>query len=193
MIFSRSIQRYCAIVQACMANAAKKEHSAVFLTLTLPSRFHPTRVQSGGASIANSEYEKGLTPLDGNQWLCERWKRVRVQLKRNNVALYGLRMVEPLRDGTPHWHVMAWFEKPEQVSVLEAAIHRYFRDPDSSWGPAYKGVASTRELSAGAAYYCVKALAKSEQHDMVWASTWGIRRFQVIGAAASVRAEGGAA
>lgn len=88
----------------------------LFVTLTAPSRFHA--VQSNGRR--NPKYE-GATPRETQAYLRNVWARTRAALAKHDVKLYGMRVVEPHHDETPHWHFVM-FVKPEHEFLLRLEL-----------------------------------------------------------------------
>ena len=82
-------------------------HCGEFITLTCPSRFHRAHHISGSE---NEKYD-GSTPRQANHYLNQVWGRIQAALKRENIAIYGFRVVEPHHDGCPHWHGLFFMEQ----------------------------------------------------------------------------------
>lgn len=144
--------------------ADHRAHVGLFVTLTLPSRFHPVKLGKGRRPIPNDKYA-GATPRDGQQWLRKCWQRVRAKLGRLGVQMYGLRVAEPHHDATPHWHALLWVENEEQAQQLEATIRQYWLQDDGDEPGAQKNrVCIKRMIAGGAAGYVAKYIAKSVGH-----------------------------
>jgi hypothetical protein len=92
-------------------------HIGIFVTLTCPSKYHNAYSKSGQR---NPKWQ-GLTPYDGQQYLCSTWAKMRAELGRQDICMYGLRVAEPQHDGTPHWHMMLFIEK-DQAESFKAII-----------------------------------------------------------------------
>ena len=190
--------------------ADNRAHVGLFLTMTAPSRFHAVVVgKKGGWPRPNPRYDGHSTPRDAQRWLCNMWKKVRSKLKRQGVNFYGIRVVEPHHDATPHWHALLWAETEQQAQQLDAAVREYWLsdDGDEPGAQDYR-VNIKRMVAGGAAGYVAKYIAKSVGHAALadhldvaqgqlfdvetgdvpghlrvdaWASTWGIRQFQAVG------------
>jgi hypothetical protein len=190
--------------------ADRRQHIGLFLTMTVPSRFHPVKLVNGGKlPVPNKRYDGRSTPRDAQKWLCKRWSRLRAYLDRRGVHLYGIRVAEPHHDATPHWHAMVWVEDEEQLQKTVAGLHCYWLSDDGDEpGAGTNRINIKRLVGGGAAGYVAKYIAKSVGHaaladhlDVVqgelfdvetcdmpghrrvdaWAATWGIRQFQAIG------------
>lgn len=145
--------------------ADARAHVGLFLTLTLPSRFHPVKlVGSARRPVPNIKYA-GATPREGQQWLCETWSRVRASLERQGIKRYGLRVAEPHHDATPHWHMLLWVEDEAQAQALEATVRKYWLSDDGDErGARENRVCIKRMTAGGAAGYVAKYIAKSVGH-----------------------------
>ncbi|MFG5777694.1 replication endonuclease [Comamonas sp. J-3] len=184
-------------------------HVGMFITLTLPSKYHPVTIRNG-KTRHNKKYN-GATPRDGQRWLCDTWAKVRAKLGRKGVKIYGLRVAEPHHDGTPHWHAMLWAESQWEAQLINATLRQYWLAEDGNERGAQENRICTKRIDGGgAAGYVAKYIAKSvghialaEHQDLVdgqqidmdfgpeesqghqrvdaWAATWGIRQFQTIG------------
>jgi hypothetical protein len=141
--------------------ADSRAHVGMFLTLTLPSRFHPVKHGSGGRPISNERYS-GATPHDGQMWLRSMWAKTRAALQRQGVRMYGLRVVEPHHDATPHWHVLVWTEDELGAMAIESTVRRYWLSDDGRESGALENrVDIKRMIKGGAAGYVARYIAKS--------------------------------
>jgi len=144
--------------------ADARAHVGLFVTLTLPSRFHPVKQGSGGRPVPNRKYA-GATPRDGQQWLRDMWAKTRAALARRGVKMYGLRVAEPHHDATPHWHMLVWAETEAGAQQIEATVRRYWLSDDGDErGAADNRINVKRMLKGGAAGYVAKYIAKSVGH-----------------------------
>lgn len=178
----------------------------MFITLTTPSKYHPTRQIGKGESktvqLNHGWNETAFTPKDGQRYLCRIWSLMRTAFKDNDLEVYGMRVVEPHHDGTPHWHMML-FCKPGQRKAINEIMRRYALKEDGHEKGAAKQRFESRHLNqGGAAGYIAKYIAKNIDgyaldgqldHDTgkplkdtaaavtAWASTWRIPQFKPIG------------
>ncbi|MEQ1742905.1 MAG: replication endonuclease [Candidatus Nitrotoga sp.] len=74
-------------------------HIAVFITLTCPSRMH-SRLSK--YCKQNPKFD-GTLPSHAQQHLCKTWSRIRAQLKRDGIEIYGFRVSEPHHEGIPQY------------------------------------------------------------------------------------------
>ncbi|WP_295548627.1 replication endonuclease [uncultured Pseudacidovorax sp.] len=144
--------------------ADARAHVGLFLTLTLPSRFHAKRHGGGGRSQDNPKYA-GATPREGQLWLRDKWQKTRAALQRRGVRMYGLRVAEPHHDATPHWHMLVWAEDEAGARAIEERIRHYWlSDAGDERGARDNRINVKRMLRGGAAGYVAKYIAKSVGH-----------------------------
>lgn len=186
--------------------AASGGDVGMFITLTTPSKYHPTRQVGKGENktvqLNHGWNESAFTPKDGQRYLCRIWSLMRTAFKDNELDVYGIRVVEPHHDGTPHWHMML-FCKPGQRKAINEIMRRYALKEDGHEKGAAKQRFESRHLNqGGAAGYIAKYIAKNIDgyaldgqldHDTgkplkdtaaavtAWASTWRIPQFKPIG------------
>lgn len=186
--------------------AASVGDVGMFITLTTPSKYHPTRQVGKGKNktvqLNHGWNETAFTPKDGQRYLCRIWSLIRTAFKDNDLDVYGMRVVEPHHDGTPHWHMML-FCKPGQRKAINEIMRRYALKEDGHEKGAAKQRFESRHLNqGGAAGYIAKYIAKNIDgyaldgqldHDTgkplkdtaaavtAWASTWRIPQFKPIG------------
>ena len=186
--------------------AASVGDVGMFITLTTPSKYHPTRQVGKGENktvqLNHGWNETAFTPKDGQRYLCRIWSLIRTAFKDNDLNVYGMRVVEPHHDGTPHWHMML-FCKPGQRKAINEIMRRYALKEDGHEKGAAKQRFESRHLNqGGAAGYIAKYIAKNIDgyaldgqldHDTgkplkdtaaavtAWASTWRIPQFKSIG------------
>jgi len=177
-------------------------HVGLFITVTCPSRFHRYRtIKDGKLVIDNPNYDRTCTPDIGQKYLTKIWSHMRAELSRQGIQVYGLRVVEPQHDGTPHWHALL-FCVAQHVDALEAIIRKHaLKDcPDEKGAKEHRCNFKRIDKAKGTATgYIAKYIAKNIDGAHVgldlegrpaeasalrveaWAARWGIRQFQQIG------------
>lgn len=175
-------------------------HAAEFITITCPSRMHPT-----SKGERNARYD-GTTPREAQQYLCRQWAKMRAAAHRAKLPVYGFRITEPHADGCPHWHLIL-FAQPEHLHKLREIVRRYALqiDGDEPGAAEHRAKFEAIDASKGSAVgYVIKYIAKNIDGFKVgdwkidgdllgdatlnlsprieaWASTWRVRQFQQIG------------
>ncbi len=175
--------------------AERHGHVSMMITLTCPAYMHASHSRSGEL---NKRY-RGYSVKECQKYLNTVWRRIRAKLNHLGVTRYGMRVVEPHHDGTPHWHMILHCE-PEQVNTLKE-VFRHYALQDA---PHEKGAKQRRidfididRKRGTSASYLAKYLAKNmtgiksascrqmgvETADCTraWASAHNIRQFQQFG------------
>ncbi|MCW2483905.1 replication endonuclease, partial [Candidatus Symbiopectobacterium sp. NZEC135] len=173
-----------------------------FYTITAPAKYHA--VHSAGGFV---EHWNGASPRDTQKYLCSVWAKIRAALSREEINVFGFRVVEPHHDGTPHWHLLL-FMRPEHVDqvrdimcyyagledaetlqtekALKARFHVEPIDPTKGSATGYIAKYISKNIDGFAlddetdeeTGESLKSMAKSVS---AWASRWRIRQFQQIG------------
>lgn len=180
--------------------AIKLNHAADFYTLTCPSKYHAI----GYDGKTNTKYE-GFTPKQAQTFLSSTWAKVRAYLAKHGVKVYGFRVAEAHHDGTPHWHMILFYEK-QYKQFIRKAIKKYWLkvDGDEAGASDHRCKVEAIDRKKGsAAGYLAKYISKNiDAHGLdgdsdfeggelskninrvdAWAACWGIRQFQQIGGA----------
>ncbi len=134
--------------------------NGLFLTLTTPSRMHARR--SGDGSI-NPKYNDTSPGMAQRYLLDKVWAPVMAKLKRQGLSYFGVRVVEPHHDGTPHWHILV-FVNPEHQEQFTEILRTYaLRDsPDEHGAQEHRFTVTEIDPSKGsAAGYVAKYIAKN--------------------------------
>ncbi|ENC2714591.1 replication endonuclease [Yersinia enterocolitica] len=186
--------------------AAGQKHVGMFLTITTPSKYHPTRVIGKGdnekVQLNHKWNDEAYSPKDGQRYLCKIWSKMRTAFKDNELSVYGMRVVEPHHDGTPHWHMMLFCQRRQRQQVIDI-MRRYALKEDGDERGAAKYRFECKHLNkGGAAGYIAKYIAKNidgyalegeRDHETgelltdsaaavtAWAATWRIPQFRPIG------------
>ncbi|MDU5836601.1 MAG: replication endonuclease [Pantoea sp.] len=175
-----------------------------FCTLTAPARYHATL----GSGRHNPKW-RGASPAETQRYLCQLWQKVRARLHREQIRLFGIRVVEPHHDGTPHWHLLL-FMRPQQAAQVRHILMEYACQQDSEELISEKARKARFHTTAidsqkgSATGYIAKYIAKnidgyaldgerdSESGEPLrdcaaavsaWAGRWHIRQFQFVGGA----------
>jgi hypothetical protein len=177
--------------------ATKHGYSAVFLTMTTPSKYHRCFAKSG----AENPKWQGATPLDAQDYLNRTFQRIRASLNRDKITPFGFRVAEPHHDGTPHWHLLLFVRNEQQQQLVETFQEYCLQEDGDEQGAKERRfkVEYIDPNKGSATGYIAKYVAKGIDgegidHDLygtesvtaatrirVWASCWGIRQFQQIG------------
>ncbi|MGC6017290.1 replication endonuclease [Providencia rettgeri] len=182
--------------------AKERGDIGMFITMTCPSKYHPTKLRKRKKdviAVLNSKWKnEAYTPKDGQQYLVKVWSRIRSAFNDNNIDVYGVRVVEPHHDGTPHWHMLLFVDKGSRAKAIEIMRKRALKEDGDEAG-AHKYRFECKHMNRGGAVgYIAKYIAKNIDgyaldgeidHETgkdlksmaaavtAWASTWRIPQF----------------
>lgn len=119
-------------------------HAGEFITLTCPSAYHAVHYRSG----QRNDKFNGSTPRDAAAYLNRVWARIRAQLGKEEIRIYGFRVAEPHHDGTPHWHGLFFMDKDKVKRFREIVALHGCRQDGGELGLKYFQTASARRERA---------------------------------------------
>lgn len=123
--------------------AKLKGHVGEFFTLTCPSKFHAFHHFG-----KRNEKFNGDTPREAVKYLNRVWARIRAELGRMDIKVYGFRVAEPHHDGTPHWHGLLFMEAKHRDDFRRVVAKHGCREDREELGLRYFG--SKKETAAEA-------------------------------------------
>ena len=154
---------------------------AAMVTITTPPRFHPN------PAYGASKWD-GSSPMEAHAWFVAQWELFRTAISDARIKINGLRVVEPHKDGTPHYHLMV-FVKPKKYDRLTDIFNEYFGHSDKAI--RFDEIDPNKGSASG---YLLKYIYKNisgmsgtpaEQDSAARAdafrATWGIRAFSHFG------------
>ena len=166
---------------------------AVAVTITLPSRFHPSTTAEG-SRIPNPRYD-GSTPRDGKIFFDKRWALFDNQCRRLGVKRDYIIAAEPHKDETPHWHGVFWTNNAQELKRLLLQYFYYTAEPGDGAADVRVRVHILKDAGEALAY-ASKTLAYVAKHQsgendgrfaeeaarsQAWARAWGMRRLRKSG------------
>ena len=98
-------------VTECQEYADSNDHVAVFITMTAAGKYH--RLKRNGKYWIENPNWNGASAQMVHRWLSKSWERFRSAADRSGMIYYGMRVVEPHVDGTPHWHGVFFMPLPQ--------------------------------------------------------------------------------
>lgn len=197
--------------------AAEEDRTlAILITLTCPSHMHPTTTAGGGERRPNPNYDgvtlpniapsaawktSGALEKSAAGWFQGQWKRLRSAAKRRGVLKYWVLGVQPHKDQTPHWHLVAWVTSAEVV-VVEELLRRYYQ-PESGHqidievlGDAQKGMKHAINYTIRGVGYAARGIGGRGEDDTdeandaaritAYTRAWGLRRIRTSHSKATV-------
>ena len=208
---ARRAQLY-AIVKGMEHFGNVADYTAVFITLTLPGKYHSfsTGKQAKDGTYPDAKPNPGwdprLGPVAQLKELQRRWALLRSRMAKTKEwrDYFGILVPEPHQNGTPHFHAMLWmptrFIRRGRIRQTEHALRRILREIAPDREGCLKAIRKSGPGTASPASYVMKYVMESlddestlaqegeagERH-RAWASTRGIRRMRLIGAHGSLR------
>jgi hypothetical protein len=130
---------------------------AYFLTLTLPSRFHPNPVYRD-----HRTWTPQYSPRVADREIKRRWRAFcrNVQKAKRGIPLLGIKMIEGHKDGCPHVHAILYLPEGKSDEV-DAILQRYFPEPVEGQRVATKFVHIDPAAGATPTTYLMKYLLKT--------------------------------
>lgn len=112
--------------------ARLKGHGGEFFTMTCPSRMH--KMHHYGKP---NEKFSGETPSEAQAYMNKVWARIRAELKKAGIQVYGFRVAEPHHDGTPHWHGLLFMEERHRTAFRRIVAKHACREDREELGLKY--------------------------------------------------------
>ena len=114
-------------IRGCQEYADSVGFIALFVTMTAPGKYH--RLKKRGKYFIENHNWNCSAPIIAHHWISSVWEKFRAAAGRETktrpaLNYFGMRVVEPHVDGTPHWHAV-FFVAPEHVDVFTALLIKY--------------------------------------------------------------------
>ncbi len=167
--------------------AEELDYTALFITWTLPSKYHRNSSKWNGASVK-----------EGHQVLMQKWATARAEIAKEKIHYFGFRVAEPHKDATSHSHYFLFCPREAKSTIIDI-LRKYATSEDrdelgDDISPRFD-VKEADPKKGGATAYIAKYVSKningnhmpeneSEEYAYrarAWASTHRIRQFQQFG------------
>ena len=194
------MQRLGAMTAALDEVAERRGLVPIFLTLTLPPRWHPN------PKMGRRTWTQDLSPRAADDAMRRVWMRFRARLAKSKIPSLGLRVWEPHEDGCPHIHALLYI-KEEQIETVDRHLRAVCPDAAGARRRVASRLVVIDRTRARGATYVMKYLRKTvnsaiaedeggqdplgeddhlsgDHHDRTraWASERRIRRYAILGA-----------
>lgn len=98
-----------------------QEHEHLFLTMTLPPKFHSSYKDEQGRKVNNVDFNQEKI-RDGYENLNNTFRQMYKNLKKIDGTMKYIKMIEPHKDLTPHIHIQFWVQK-EHINKVKTSIN----------------------------------------------------------------------
>jgi hypothetical protein len=115
-------------VNAIVSLAVTQDLKPIFITLTVPSEFHPFKTLKNGIIVENKKYK--FVKLDdaivkAYQKLKTIYRTFYKRLKNYLKNIYYIKITEPHKSLIPHMHILIFIEKEQQQNVKKLFLKIY--------------------------------------------------------------------
>ncbi|MDB1122829.1 replication endonuclease [Vibrio algarum] len=162
-------------------------YTALFITWTLPSKYHRNSAKWNGASVK-----------EGHQALMNKWANARAMIAKDDIEYFGFRVAEPHKDATSHGHYFLFCSHAEKNTLIEILKTCAISEDRDELGHDISKRFDVKECDpskGGATAYIAKYISKNINGNHMpeteaeeyayrvraWASTHRIRQFQQFG------------
>ena len=162
-------------------------YTALFITWTLPSKYHRNSPKWNGASVK-----------EGHQALMSKWAIARAEIAKLDIHYFGFRVAEPHKDATSHAHYFLFCSPEHKDDIIEILRERAISEDRAELGNDISPRFDVKEADpkkGGATAYIAKYVSKningnhmpeseaeeSAYRARAWSSTHRIRQFQQFG------------
>ncbi|EOK5959814.1 replication endonuclease [Vibrio parahaemolyticus] len=178
----------------------EKDFIWLFITLTCPPEFHPNPSEKFGFSKWDGSYVNDAKDFFTNKFRLIRMKANDDEMNFSLNSAFGIKVLEPHKDGTPHVHLIL-FVKREYEDYYKNLFIRYFRryvevpfhDQDGNLieyhgcdiireGYDRNGVKLEDENISSAASYVIKYCLKNQELNSLNTSKFGDNDIDAINA-----------
>ena len=115
-------------VNALVSLAITQNLKPIFITLTVPSEFHPFKTIKNGVNVLNKNYK--FIKLDDS--IIEAYQKLKTiyrtfykRLKNYNKNIYYIKIIEPHKSLIPHMHILLFIEKDQQLNTKNLFLKIY--------------------------------------------------------------------
>ena len=115
-------------VNALVSIAIEQNLNPIFITLTVPSKFHPFKTLKNGVNVTNKNYK--FVKLDDA--IVEAYEELKTiyrtfykRLKNCSKNIYYIKITEPHKSLIPHMHILLFIEKDQQLNTKKLFMKIY--------------------------------------------------------------------
>lgn len=115
-------------VNALVALAVGQDLKPIFITLTVPSEFHPFKRLSDETIVKNQNFKYQKIDdaiIEAYEKLREIYRTFYKRLKNHSKNIYYIKVVEPHKSLIPHMHILLFVEKEQQLNTKKLFLNIY--------------------------------------------------------------------
>ncbi len=163
-------------VNALVALSKSGELIPLFLTLTLPSKFHPTKTLKNGKVIPNKKYKYinlDDAIVEGYQTLKKIYRIFYKRVKNHSNNIYYIKVTEPHKSLIPHMHVMLFIES-EKLEITKKLFFKVCEEYKLKRVDFDESLL-TNDINNAVSYimkYILKTLNSKDEYFKRWLDGW---------------------
>ncbi len=163
-------------VNALVALANKQELQLIFMTMTLPSKFHPIKTLKSGKVIKNKNYQYIKLEYaieDGYEELKKIYRVFYKRVKNFSKNIYFIKVVEPHKSLIPHLHVLLFVES-EKLKITKHLFYKVCKEYKLQRVDFDESLL-TENIQNATGYvmkYILKTLNSKDEYFRGWLSGW---------------------
>ena len=98
-----------------------EDKECLFLTLTLPPKYHSKYTNTLGKQVNNTKFNNDLIK-QGYDYLNDTQRQIYKNIKKIDKSIRFIKMIEPHKDFTPHIHIQYWIDKKDIKKVRTSIL-----------------------------------------------------------------------
>jgi Bacteriophage replication gene A protein (GPA) len=173
----RRFNQYRCFLNGMLKYAGKKKMSCAFITILVPAEYH--------VKIMRRQPDNFITPKEINNIIEKKWNAINKKISEGKIELLGCKVVEPHKDGTPHWHMMLWSKKIDQPRIKKLFKQKFsdflnIRESNLVWVERNNEAYEEQKHHAS---YLLKTLEPTKKNEQIrlFRSVWRIRALAFFG------------
>jgi len=163
-------------VHALVTLAKSESLMPIFLTLTLPSKYHPFKTLKNGKMIPNKNYKFEKLEdaiIEGYQELKGIYRIFYKRLKSHSKNIYFIKVVEPHKSLIPHMHVLL-FVKENKIDTTKKLFYKVCQE-NKFQRVEFDESLLTENINNAVGYimkYILKTLNSNDEFFKRWQDGW---------------------
>ncbi len=173
----RRFEQNRCFVNGMIEYARKNQLLCSFITITVPAEYHLKKTSQNP--------QNHISPEEINRLIRKKWTNVTKKLSEEKIERLGCRVVEAHLDGTPHWHILMWYEEISKPRIIQLFNQKFsdfigVRESNVFWeNLTHNKYKEQRKM----AMYLLKTIEPTKEKEQVrdYRKVWGIRSPEYFG------------